>query len=94
MRLLRDEAQLRYSFGKLGKEGWEALANGKPSDVDPQVIQRAWRAYTAGYRQPEQLHPAALAELAADLRAGSLPRWALRQYGPDEIQQINDAMRR
>lgn len=90
MRLLRDEATLRYAFGKLGKEGIERLANNAPSadDLPRDVVERAWRNFTAGYRRPERIHSKAAAELRAALKSGTLPRWALNLYSPEELAGV------
>lgn len=90
MRLLRDEATLRYAFGKLGKEGIERLANGAPSadDLPRDVIERAWRNFTAGYRRPERIHTKAASELSAAIKDGLLPRWALALYSPEELAAL------
>lgn len=88
---LRDRAQLNYHFGKLGQEGWAALAHPGTEPPDPNVS-AARAAFLAEYGLPEYA-PKYLTErtkrdLKGALHARRVPGWALNLLTANELREI------
>ena len=89
---MRDRAFLNYHFGKLGKEGWKALAEPDPKELPDPHVRAARGAFLADYGLPEHQQSRVTRRAAVDflraLKARRVPGWVLNLAPYEDIKTL------